>query len=187
MQTFEWAVAYPDFMDVTIPMEGSPFSTSYDKLLWTSEIDAMELDPAWNNGKPTAPLSRGVALASGIDSMNLTSPGYRVTNTAPDGFAPFLADLRENATSSPGAAYDQIRQQQAIIALDMPREYGSSLEDVARRVRSKMLVRDHMVNPKPALDFATAIHAPVITIDSPCGHLSLACSSVGPIVCAISR
>jgi homoserine O-acetyltransferase len=74
MQTFEWAVAYPDFMDLSIPMAGSPQSTAYDKLLWTCEINAIELDPAWNNGNPTAPLTRGVALAEEIDSMNSTSP-----------------------------------------------------------------------------------------------------------------
>src|SRR5262249_54888215 len=56
MQTFEWAIAYPAFMDVAIPMAGSLQSTSYDKLLWTSEIDALELDPAWNNGNPKEPL-----------------------------------------------------------------------------------------------------------------------------------
>src|ERR1700688_337265 len=53
MQTFEWIVAYPDFMDVAIPMAGSPQSTSYDKLLWLSQIEAIELDPAWKNGNPT--------------------------------------------------------------------------------------------------------------------------------------
>jgi len=40
---------YPEFMDLTVSMAGSPQSTSYDKLLWTSEIDAIELDPAWGN------------------------------------------------------------------------------------------------------------------------------------------
>src|SRR5580704_7487492 len=30
MQTFEWVMAYPDFMDVGVPMAGSPQSTSYD-------------------------------------------------------------------------------------------------------------------------------------------------------------
>src|SRR5215472_16781651 len=39
MQAFEWAAAYPDFMDLVVPMTGSLQSTSYDKLLWTSEID----------------------------------------------------------------------------------------------------------------------------------------------------
>src|ERR1700745_3714917 len=34
MQTFEWGVAYPDFMDLLIPVVGSPQSTSFDKLLW---------------------------------------------------------------------------------------------------------------------------------------------------------
>src|SRR3974390_1673256 len=47
MQAFSWVVHYPDFMDLAIPMNGSPQSTSFDKLLWTAEIDAIESDPAW--------------------------------------------------------------------------------------------------------------------------------------------
>jgi len=46
MQTFCWALTYPNFMGVAIPMFGSPQSTSFDKLLWTTEIDAIESDPA---------------------------------------------------------------------------------------------------------------------------------------------
>jgi len=186
MQTFEWAVAYPDFMDVTIPMEGSPQSTSYDKLLWTSEIDAIELDPAWNNGNPTGALTRGIALEEEIDSMNVTSPAYRVTQTKTENFENFLGEMRKNSSSEAGAVSDQIRQREAIMALDIPREFGVSLEQAAKRIRSRMLVivsaEDHMVNPSPAVKFAKAIGAPVVTLDSHCGHLSLSCISVGPVV-----
>src|SRR3984893_11252296 len=95
MQTFEWAVAYPDFMDLAIPMVGSPQSTSFDKLLWAAEIDAIELDPAWNNGNPTVPLARGFAVSEEIDQMTLTSPAYRVARTTPKNFDAFLADLKK--------------------------------------------------------------------------------------------
>ncbi len=186
MQTFEWAAAHPDFMDVAISMAGSPQSTSFDKLLWTAEIDAIELDPAWNHANPTGPLSRGFALSEEIDSMNLTSPADRVAHTSPKDFYAFLAELRKNAKGDGGTASDRIRQRQAIIALDIPDEFGITLAQLAKRVRTQFLVivspQDHMVNSTPALEFAAANGAPVLALDSPCGHLSLTCISLGPTV-----
>jgi homoserine O-acetyltransferase len=186
MQTFEWAVTYPDFMDLAIPMFGSPQSTSHDKLLWTSQIDAIELDPAWNHGNPTGPLTRGFAVSEEIDDMNLTSPAYRVAHTAPKDFDAFVADLKKRAVEDGSAAWNQIRQRQAIISLDIPAEFGLTLPQTAKKVRAKMLVivspEDHMVNPLPGREFAEAIAAPIITLDSPCGHISLDCISAGPTV-----
>ncbi|HXZ12174.1 MAG TPA: alpha/beta fold hydrolase [Candidatus Sulfotelmatobacter sp.] len=186
MQAFEWAVAYPDFMDVAIPMAGSPQSTSYDKLQWTAMIDAVELDPAWNNGNPTGSMKRGLEVLQEIASMNLTSPEYRVQETPPEQFEAFLAETRRDADGDGGTASDAIRQRQAIMALDIPGEFGISMEQAAKRVRAKMLVivspQDHHVNPIPAEKFAQAIGAPVILLDSPCGHLAFTCISVGPIV-----
>src|SRR5580698_10375009 len=70
MQTFEWIVAYPDFMDVAVPIVGSPQSTAYDKLLWTSQIDALRLDPEWKDGKGTKSMAGGYAIYAEIESMN---------------------------------------------------------------------------------------------------------------------
>jgi len=186
MQTFEWVVTYADFMDLAIPMVGSPQSTSSDKLLWAAEIDAIELDPAWNNGNPTGPLARGFAVSEEIDQMTLTSPAYRVAHTTPKDFDAFLADLKKRAVGDGGAASNQIRQREAIISLDIPGEVGLTLAESAKKVRARMLVivspQDHHVNPAPAQQLAAATGAPVIILDSPCGHISLACISVGPTV-----
>ena len=140
MQAFELVVTYPDFMDIGIPLSGSPQSTSFDKLYWTTQIDAIELDPAWNNGNPTGPLGRGFALSEEIGSMNATSPSYRVTHTSPKDFDAFLAQIRKNAKGDAGTASDQIRQRQAIIALDIPGEFGLTLEQAAKKVRAKLLI-----------------------------------------------
>lgn len=186
MQTFEWGVTYPDFMDLLIPMAGSPQSTSFDKLLWTAQIDAIELDPAWNHGHPTGPLDRSLGLVEEIGSMNLTSPAYRVSQTKPEEFNALLAEIRKNAKGGGGAASDRIRQRQAIIALDIPGELGVTLGQAATKVHAKLLVivspEDHMVNPEPAMKFAAASGAALVRLDSACGHISLACISVGPTV-----
>ena len=37
--------------------------------------------------------------------------------------------------------------------------------------------QDHMVNPKPALDFAPLIHAKTIVLQSDCGHMAPGCEA----------
>jgi len=186
MQTFEWLAAYPDFMDFAIPMEGSPQSTSYDKLLWTAQIDALELDPEWKGGNGTAPMVRGTAVYSEIGSTNVTSPAYRVNQTPSSQFSQFLAQTRKSEVANASSASDAIRQRRAIVSLDLPVEYGMTLDQIARRTRAKILVivakEDHMVNPAPAIAFASAVGAPIVTLDSNCGHLSFTCVSIGPTV-----
>ena len=59
--------------------------------------------------------------------------------------------------------------------------HGGSLEDAAKRVHAKVLVvaatQDHMVNPKPALDFAAQIGAKTLLLESDCGHLATQCET----------
>jgi homoserine O-acetyltransferase/O-succinyltransferase len=186
MQTFEWVMAYPDFMDVGVPMAGSPQSTSYDKLLWTSQMDALRLDPEWKDGQGTQPMTGGFAVYNEIGNMNVTSPAYRVANTTPQDFPKFIEQTRKESTINAATACDAIRQRQAINALDIPGEYGEKMEQAAKSVHAKLLVvispEDHMVNPTPALAFAGMMGAAVLTLDSACGHLSLDCISAGPLV-----
>lgn len=53
-------------------------------------------------------------------------------------------------------------------------------------MHAKMLVvvspEDHTMNPSPTLAFAEAIDAPVVMLDSACGHNSPSCISIGPMV-----
>src|SRR5262249_2279116 len=102
MQTFCWVLTYPNFMDVAIPRLGSPHSTSFDKLLWATEIDRIEADPAWNHGNASKPLTSGIALAQQIDTMNLASPAYRVAHTSAQAFDSFLSEIRRDASRDRG-------------------------------------------------------------------------------------
>jgi homoserine acetyltransferase len=66
-------------------------------------------------------------------------------------------------------------QSNALSQFDITKPYGT-FEQAAARVKAKMLIinvaQDHIVNAKPAMDFAKLVQAKTVLIDSDAGHLA---------------
>lgn len=174
MQTFEWMVKYPAFMDVAIPIVGSPRLTSYDLLLWQAEVEAAEDDPMFQGGNYDKPPK--LPLVEFIHTMNLSTPAHYARTVARTGYE---TEQEKYYTKGilPFDANDWVAQLEAMIHHDVAN--GGSMENAAKKVKAKVLIvvaaQDHMVNPKPALDFAPLIHAQTLVLESDCGHLSPGC------------
>jgi len=174
MQTFQWMVSYPDFMDKAVPIVGSPHVAPYDVVLWRINIDAIETNPAWNHGDYGDNPSK--LVESEISELLLWSPSeYNRTHNREQ-----VLETLAKAAEAPGKdANNKIRQSEAMMALDVSDQFGGSMEKAAAAVKAKVLVivarQDHVVTPQPAIDFAALLHAPILTLDSDCGHLAPSC------------
>lgn len=177
MQAFQWMVSYPDFMDKAIPIVGSPRLAPYDLLLWQAQIEALIRDRDWNGGNYKTNPARALDFAFG--ELLLTTPtDYNRRKTREQ----TLADLEKaRGDAKRFDANDKIRQDQAMMALDVSREFGGSLERAAQIVKAKVFVvvakSDHVVTPRPALEFAGLLGARILILDGDCGHLATSCQS----------
>ena len=178
MQSFQWMVAYPDYMDCVIPMVGSPKLTSFDLLLWESGIHAIQWDPAWKGGDYTSPPEAGLRLRADIDALAIETPAYRVAHTKPEEFEKFL-DAEESGSIHGFDANNWIRQAQAMMGHDVSRPFGGDMSKAAAAVKARVLIvvglQDHMVNPTPALAFGRLLRASTMELDSDCGHIVTSC------------
>jgi homoserine O-acetyltransferase/O-succinyltransferase len=183
MQTFEWIVDYPSFMDLAIPIVGSPRLTGYDLLLWHVEEDALRSDPSWRNGHYAQRPPMGAVAA--LHAMNLATPAYYARMHPPEKFAAAYAAYFIDGIL-PFDANDWLAQLEAMIHHDV--SHGGSMEQAESRVKTRVLAvvaaQDHMVNPQPAEEFAKAIGARIFALESDCGHISNGCEAdkLNPVV-----
>jgi homoserine O-acetyltransferase len=173
MQTFEWMVDYPDFMDRAIPIVGSTRLTAYDLLLWHAEEDAIHADPGWHGGNyEKNPSMPELAI---LHTMNLSTPSGYNSQVSRDKFAATYAGYGPENFDINNWLY----QLEAMIHHDVA--HGGSMADAAKKVRAKVLVipsqQDHMVNPAPAIEFAKLIGAKVFLLTSDCGHIAFTCET----------
>ena len=177
MQAFQWLVSYPEFMDKAIPIVGSPRLAPYDLLLWQAQIEALMRDRDWKGGNYSANPARALDFAFG--ELLLTSPpDYNKRKTRDE----VLADLEKARHDNKGSdANDKIRQTQAMMELDVSRDFGGSLQRAAKAVKAKVFVVvskfDHVVTPGPATEFGSLIGAKILELESECGHLATVCES----------
>ena len=175
MQTFTWAVLYPQYIDLAVPIVGTPRLTSFDLISAQTLLDAIVSDKDYNGGNYTK--EPALSLANEELMKGLTTPAYRVQHTSRAQYAAFLAAARAPV---PMDANDRVWSLRGILKLDL---IGNNhLASVAKSVRPKFFIvsaaQDHMVNPAPALAWADATGAPRFVSNGNCGHMIMECDSV---------
>ena len=175
MQTFQWMVSYPTFMDKAIPIVGSPQLASFDLLQWQAQLDAIMNNPEWKAGDYDKEPARAQDYEFG--QILLTTPEHYNRTVARD---QVLAKIDEAGKSTEGQdANNKIRQTQAMMSLDVSKPFGGNLKAAAAAVKARALVvvsrYDHVVTPEPALKFAAMMRAETLVLENDCGHLGPSC------------
>ena len=113
-----------------------------------------------------------------INSLALRTPEAVVSETTPEEFSGFLESVEKSIIEG-FDANNWIRQAEAMMALDVSDAFGGSMNEAASSVRAELLVivgtRDHMVVPRPAVEFARLVLARTIELESDCGHMAIWC------------
>ncbi|MEJ2616845.1 MAG: alpha/beta fold hydrolase [Ignavibacteriaceae bacterium] len=173
MQTFQWMVSYPDFMDKAIPYVGSPKLTSYDLLLLNTELNIIELGHKYNAGDEEL-----IKSLAGLQALQAHTPAYIVENIRPEDYYEFERKTNNNFKEFFNS-YNRASQIKAMLQMDISKNFEGSMERAAQNIKTRVLIivskRDHIVNPKPAMDFGKMINAETFIFKNNCGHLSPGC------------
>jgi homoserine O-acetyltransferase/O-succinyltransferase len=175
MQALQWAYSYPEFMDRIVAVVPSPRMSSYDLLLWRSELNAIQSDIEWRGGEYTGrPMMKTVV---DIHKLHLQTPSKIAHDTPTSGYPKFVEEEERNSNFDPN---DEIRQLQAMMTQDVAP--GKTIDQMAKLLKPTTLIvvatQDMMANPINATALAKAAHAQLIELISDCGHLAPGCESV---------
>lgn len=168
-QVFEWMVRYPGFMHHAVAIEGTPWPTSHDLLLWSAWMQATEVYDGSDES-----LRRSSILLAQLDGLTLWTPGHFNSLVDPAGFAEFMQGFTPQLDN--GGLFDRKVQTRAALDHDVSRGVAGFVDRAADVIKARVLVvvfsRDHMVNPAPSLELAAVIGASTVVLDSPCGHMA---------------
>ena len=166
IQTFEWMVSYPDYMDKAIPIEGTPKQSFYDILLWQTEASIIQ-----QAKKEKQDMRIAMQRVTDINNLHLYTPQYLATTQSPDSVNAFLA--REYMAKQNADNY--LSQLQAIIRQDIYKTTGRMITGIKNLIKCNVLVvvttQDLLVNPLSAIEFAKTNNYRLVELGSDLGHL----------------
>jgi len=168
MQTFQWMLSYPDYMDKIVPIIGSPQQSSYDKLFWNLQLNLIER----GNYSPEA-----MASVNALHQMHLWTPSYRAQNTPTTTYPELIGKLEKEAQTL--NAYDWASQLRAMLQQDIYQ--GKTPQEIAPLVKAKVMIlvapEDQMVNPLAAIQLSKILKCPLVLLEGNCGHMATSCQS----------
>lgn len=173
MQTLEWLVAYPDFMDHAISIVGTPKQSFHDMLLWNTELELIKQAERIGNPDEMEQTRRRVA---DIQLMELFTPAYFLRMYKGDDLQSVLTKLYREEHYNISNLRSQL---EAMISQDIYRTSGKAPDKIGEAIKAKVLVivavNDHMVNPQSAINLAKQLNCKLELVDNDCGHNLLDC------------
>jgi len=174
MMAYQWMVTYPDFINKVVAIVGSPQLTSYDLLLWQTELNAINAC----SGKKTKS-NTCMKILSGVHNLHSRTPKHIAANIPPESFPHFLAETEKNIMKF--NAYNWAWQLKAIMGHDIYHSFGGKIEPAAKTIKAKTLIvwagNDLTVDSEPAQILAGHLNADTLELPGDCGHLSFLCAS----------
>lgn len=186
IQVFEWAAAYPTFVDRFVSIVGAPQVARHDRTWLRTLVRLVEVGEAYR--VPADTIWRLIA------GLGITLGGTpEQTNRRPPEEADALLAAYAASLSTSVILTNLAAQSRAILGYNFFDRPGSDSASASNRLRGRLLVinssDDHLVSAGPARQFARQVGADTLMLSSECGHGLFACEvrTIGAAIAAFLR
>lgn len=173
MQVLELMVSYPDFVKKVIAYVPTPWSSSYDKLLWSTREEFIVL--AHKYGMREREIFKIINM---FTQLVARTPDWYVKNNPSEKFTEVLKSFDKEAPSY-WSSYDYLYQLRAMLTHDISKKFNSKSE-LKNIVKSDLFLiiskQDHILHPSSAMELAKILDCKQLILDSECGHLAVNCN-----------
>jgi len=173
MQTLQWAVTYPDFIDKIVAYVATPKMSSYDLLWMNTQLNFIE--SARKNGMSEKEIKK---ISDMITAIIARTPDYVVENTDITEFPEYLKSFDKE----PGKTFtfdNYLTQLKAMMKHDISINFSGSMDEAAKNIKAELFIivneTDILINPTQAINLANLIDAKTLVLDNNCGHLGVSC------------
>lgn len=170
MQAFEWMVAYPDFMNKLIAINGTTKASFYDKVLWNTTVTLIE-----DAGSDKEALDNAMNRISDIGLLVGTSPTHVFEAYENDDFQEVLSARY----SRPNNPFNKLFQSRAILKHNIYKDREISPENIVDIVKSEIFIitaeLDHLVNPIYSRELSKILECDYFELKGYCGHIAAFC------------
>ena len=172
IQTFEWMVAYPDFMEKAIPIVGTPKLSFYDLLVWQTQIDIIE--EAGSNEKD---INFAMKKVYDIFNINKFTPAYyNATYKVED-----IDDFKSNQYNQMMDYGDYLAGVKSMLNHDVSKNLKNKNQSLKEIIKADVLTiisqKDHLVNPNNSIAFSKLLECQLIELSGDCGHIAPWCEA----------
>jgi len=167
MQAYQWSVSYPNFMDNVITIVSTPKQSSFDLLVWQTQVALFN-----DTEKSKRNSSLAIKRAYDILHMNLTTPTKFSREHAPEEVSAFMLK-KYNRMMNPE---DYLTSVRAMIAHDIYRYSHGGIDNISQIIKAQFLTvvssSDHLVNPLSSLALAKLLKSKVLELNGDNGHMA---------------